>query len=136
MLMHAWCDSLLAAAFVAACVRARRLPAGAWLTALLGVGLFLPVVLWNARHDWAGFAFQLNHGLGGQGGWRTLGEFLAGQLALDEPNFAKLKSPGSIATEYSQFTDKERKLLEILFGDAQSAVEAYQVFKNTKSQVV
>jgi 4-amino-4-deoxy-L-arabinose transferase-like glycosyltransferase len=76
---------LLAAAFVAACVRARRLPAGAWLTALLGVLLFLPVVLWNARHDWVGFAFQLKHGLGGQGGWRTFGEFLAGQLALGGP---------------------------------------------------
>ncbi|HEX8825100.1 MAG TPA: glycosyltransferase family 39 protein, partial [Archangium sp.] len=73
---------LLAAAFVAACVRARRLPAGAWLTALLGVLLFLPVVLWNARHEWVGFAFQLKHGLGGTGGWRTFGEFLAGQLAL------------------------------------------------------
>ncbi len=73
---------LLAAAFVAACVRSRRLPAGAWLTALLGVLLFLPVVLWNARNDWVGFAFQLKHGLGGTGGWRTFGEFLAGQLAL------------------------------------------------------
>ncbi|QRK13094.1 glycosyltransferase family 39 protein [Archangium violaceum] len=76
---------LLAAAFVAACVRARRLPAGAWLTALLGVLLFLPVVVWNARHDWVGFAFQLKHGLGGTGGWRTFGEFLAGQLALGGP---------------------------------------------------
>ncbi len=73
---------LLAAAFVAAALRARRLPAGAWLTALLGVLLFLPVVLWNARQDWVGFAFQLEHGLGGTGGWRTFGEFLAGQLAL------------------------------------------------------
>ncbi|MFL5352165.1 ArnT family glycosyltransferase [Archangium sp.] len=76
---------LLAAAFVAACLRARRLPAGAWLTALLGVLLFLPVVLWNAHHDWVGFAFQLKHGLGGTGGWRSFGEFLAGQLALGGP---------------------------------------------------
>jgi 4-amino-4-deoxy-L-arabinose transferase-like glycosyltransferase len=76
---------LLAAAFVAASLRARRLPAGAWLTALLGVVLFLPVVLWNARHEWVGFAFQLRHGLGGQGGWSTFGEFLAGQLALGGP---------------------------------------------------
>jgi hypothetical protein len=73
---------LLSVAFVAAAVRARRLPAGAWLTALLGVLLFLPVVLWNATHDWVGFAFQLKHGLGGQGGWRSFGEFLVGQLAL------------------------------------------------------
>jgi hypothetical protein len=73
---------LLAVAFVAAAVRARRLPAGAWLTALLGVLLFLPVVLWNASHEWVGFSFQLKHGLGGEGGWRSFGEFLLGQLAL------------------------------------------------------
>ena len=76
---------LLAVAFVAACVHARRLPAGAWLTALLGVLLFGPVVLWNARHAWVGFAFQLQHGLGGTGGWHTFGEFLAGQFALGGP---------------------------------------------------
>jgi 4-amino-4-deoxy-L-arabinose transferase-like glycosyltransferase len=73
---------LLSVAFVASAVRARRLPAGAWLTALLGVLLFLPVVLWNATHDWVGFAFQLKHGLGGRGGWRSFGEFLVGQFAL------------------------------------------------------
>jgi hypothetical protein len=73
---------LLAVAFVAAAVRARRLPAGAWLTALLGVLLFLPVVLWNASHDWVGFAFQLKHGLGGTGGWHSFGEFLLGQFGL------------------------------------------------------
>jgi 4-amino-4-deoxy-L-arabinose transferase-like glycosyltransferase len=76
---------LLAAAFVAAAARHRRLPAGAWLTALLGVLLFVPVVLWNAQRDWVGFAFQLKHGLGGVGGWRTFGEFLAGQLAMGGP---------------------------------------------------
>lgn len=32
----------------------------------LGIGLVfaIPVILWNARHDWASFGFQLNHGLG------------------------------------------------------------------------
>ncbi|HXN06170.1 MAG TPA: glycosyltransferase family 39 protein [Nitrospiria bacterium] len=32
----------------------------------LGIGLLfaVPVVLWNARHGWASFGFQLNHGLG------------------------------------------------------------------------
>jgi hypothetical protein len=32
----------------------------------IGIGLLflIPVILWNARHDWASFGFQLNHGLG------------------------------------------------------------------------
>lgn len=30
---------------------------------LLGVGLFAPVMIWNAQHHWQPFAFQLNHGL-------------------------------------------------------------------------
>ena len=94
---------LLAAAFVAACLRARRLPAGAWLTALLGVLLFLPVVLWNARHEWVGFAFQLRHGLGGQGGWSTFGEFLAGQLALGGPLLVPLTAVYIVRGPREQF---------------------------------
>jgi Dolichyl-phosphate-mannose-protein mannosyltransferase len=77
--------ALLAAAFLAAALRLRRLPAGAWLTAGLAALLLLPVVGWNAARGWVGFAFQLNHGLGGTGGWRTFGEFLLGQLAMGGP---------------------------------------------------
>ncbi len=29
-----------------------------WLGALVAVAFFLPVILWNARHDWASFSFQ------------------------------------------------------------------------------
>ncbi|MCI0673177.1 MAG: 4-amino-4-deoxy-L-arabinose transferase, partial [Myxococcaceae bacterium] len=76
---------LLAVAFLAAALRLRRLPKGAWLTAGLAALLLLPVVLWNAGREWVGFAFQLNHGLGGSGGWRTLGEYLGGQLAMGGP---------------------------------------------------
>ncbi|WP_291577378.1 glycosyltransferase family 39 protein [Bradyrhizobium sp.] len=30
-----------------------------WLAALIAVVLFLPVLIWNAEHDWASFRFQL-----------------------------------------------------------------------------
>src|ERR1700726_4690153 len=30
-----------------------------WLAALIAVALFLPVLIWNAGHDWASFRFQL-----------------------------------------------------------------------------
>jgi hypothetical protein len=76
---------LLGVAFLAAAARRRRLPLGAWGAALVGALLFLPVVLWNARLDWAGFAFQLHHGLGGKGGLKSFGEFLGGQLAMGGP---------------------------------------------------
>ena len=33
-----------------------------YLALLLGLLLFAPVILWNWRHDWVSFAFQLRHG--------------------------------------------------------------------------
>lgn len=34
-----------------------------WLGATLALLLFVPVVVWNWRHDWISFAFQLGHGV-------------------------------------------------------------------------
>jgi len=81
---------LLALVFSVQLLRERRIPAGAWLTLLMGLLVFSPVVFWNVQHDWAGFAFQLGHGLGGGGGLRSLGEYLAGQLAMGGPVFVGL----------------------------------------------
>lgn len=58
-----------------------------YLAGALALALFAPVVLWNARHGWASFAFQLRHGLGAGGGSplaRQL-ELLGGQLGLVSP---------------------------------------------------
>jgi 4-amino-4-deoxy-L-arabinose transferase-like glycosyltransferase len=54
-----------------------------WLAALIAVVLFLPVLIWNAEHDWASFRFQLvraaaTHEIS----LRTLGEFLSLQFGL------------------------------------------------------
>jgi len=38
--------------------------AGPWLAIVLGLVLISPVLLWNARHDWMSFAYQLHHGTG------------------------------------------------------------------------
>lgn len=53
---------------------------GPYLAAALGLILFLPVLIWNADHGWASFAFQGQRALG-PGRWRlaTLGVALAGQ---------------------------------------------------------
>ncbi len=54
-----------------------------WLAALIAVVLFLPVLVWNAEHDWASFRFQLvrataTHPLS----LRTVGEFIGLQFGL------------------------------------------------------
>jgi 4-amino-4-deoxy-L-arabinose transferase-like glycosyltransferase len=76
---------LLGAAWLFWAAKTRRFPRGIWLTLGVGAALFLPVILWNAGHDWEAFRFQLNHGLGRSGGLKTFGEFLGGQLAMGGP---------------------------------------------------
>ncbi len=54
-----------------------------WLAALIAVALFLPVLVWNAGHDWASFRFQsvratATHELS----LRTVGEFIGLQFSL------------------------------------------------------
>jgi 4-amino-4-deoxy-L-arabinose transferase-like glycosyltransferase len=45
-------------------LRSRLGEPGPYIATLLAVAIFLPVILWNARHDWISFAFQFKHGLG------------------------------------------------------------------------
>jgi 4-amino-4-deoxy-L-arabinose transferase-like glycosyltransferase len=54
-----------------------------WLAALIAVVVFLPVLIWNAGHDWASFRFQFvravaTHELS----FRTVGEFIGLQFGL------------------------------------------------------
>ena len=54
-----------------------------WAAASIAVMLFLPVLIWNAQHDWASFRFQLvrataTHGIS----LRTVGEYIGLQFAL------------------------------------------------------
>ena len=61
--------------------------AGPYLAGLAGAAVFLPNVIWNWRHDWISYRFQLGHGIGG--GWSfTFNRFLAalgGQLGVASP---------------------------------------------------
>jgi hypothetical protein len=43
--------------------RAQLKTAWPWLAGILSLIVFLPVILWNAQHDWLSFAFQLGHGI-------------------------------------------------------------------------
>jgi len=54
-----------------------------WAAALIAVVVFLPVLVWNAQHDWASFRFQFvrataTHELS----LRTVGDFVGLQFGL------------------------------------------------------
>jgi hypothetical protein len=106
---------LLAGIFLVTAVRMRRLPAGAWVTALLGALLFLPVVLWNAHREWVGFAFQLKHGLGGTGGLEAFGEYLGGQFAMGGPVLLLLGLAYAVRGPREQFLMRAAVVVPLLF---------------------
>jgi 4-amino-4-deoxy-L-arabinose transferase-like glycosyltransferase len=54
-----------------------------WLAALIAVVLFLPVLVWNAEHDWASFRFQSVRATAThQWSFRTVGDFIGLQFGL------------------------------------------------------
>jgi 4-amino-4-deoxy-L-arabinose transferase-like glycosyltransferase len=61
--------------------------AGPYVATLLALGIFAPVIQWNAQHHWASFAFQLQHGFAPARGSilsREV-ELIGGQLGLVSP---------------------------------------------------
>jgi 4-amino-4-deoxy-L-arabinose transferase-like glycosyltransferase len=54
-----------------------------WLAALIAIAVFLPVLIWNAGHDWASFRFQSVRATATHE-WllRTLGDFIGLQFGL------------------------------------------------------
>ncbi|MBI3450784.1 MAG: glycosyltransferase family 39 protein [Acidobacteria bacterium] len=58
-----------------------------YASGIVALAVFTPVIGWNAANGWASFAFQLHHGLGGEGGSGLARELslLAGQAALGSP---------------------------------------------------
>ncbi len=54
-----------------------------WLAALIAAVVFLPVLVWNAQHDWASFRFQFVRAVATHAwSWRTVGEFIGLQFGL------------------------------------------------------
>jgi len=54
-----------------------------WLAALIAVVLFLPVLIWNAGHDWASFRFQFVRATAThEWSLRTVGDFIGLQFGL------------------------------------------------------
>lgn len=61
--------------------------AGPYAATAIALLIFSPVMVWNARHDWASFAFQLQHGLGAVSGsiMKREAALLVEQLGLVTP---------------------------------------------------
>lgn len=79
--------AVLAAVLLRPALRARLGEPGPYVACVLATLMFLPVLHWNATHDWISFRFQLEHGLGRPKGSainREL-ELLGGQLGLVTP---------------------------------------------------
>jgi 4-amino-4-deoxy-L-arabinose transferase-like glycosyltransferase len=54
-----------------------------WAAGLIAIVFFMPVLIWNAGHDWASFRFQLVRATAShEWSWRTLGDFIGLQFGL------------------------------------------------------
>ncbi|MBK9293620.1 MAG: glycosyltransferase family 39 protein [Oligoflexia bacterium] len=81
-----------------------------WLCAFIAFLIFLPVVIWNFKNNFASFGFQASHGLGGRNinlKWPL--EYLLGQWALLNPllatflilNFKKIEKKQELLAIFS-----------------------------------
>jgi 4-amino-4-deoxy-L-arabinose transferase-like glycosyltransferase len=78
---------VLFAVLARASLRARLREPGPYVACVLATLVFLPVLHWNATHDWISFRFQLQHGLGTPKGSALKRELdlFGGQLGLVSP---------------------------------------------------
>ncbi len=79
--------TITAAVLLRPSLRARLREPGPYVACLLATLVFLPVLQWNAAHDWVSFRFQLAHGLGAPKGSALKRELdlVGGQLGLVSP---------------------------------------------------
>lgn len=72
-------------------LRARLREPGPYVACAIATLIFVPVLMWNAHHEWISFLFQIKHGLSKPEGsalraaWRHEGDFFGGQAGLASP---------------------------------------------------
>ncbi len=102
--------------------------------ALIAIVLFMPVLIWNAEHDWASFRFQLvrataNH----EWSWRTLGDFIGIQFGL--VGFILLPVVLSGVTASAWLGYRQRDAVGILLSTAVIVPFAYFFWKSLTLRV-
>jgi 4-amino-4-deoxy-L-arabinose transferase-like glycosyltransferase len=105
-----------------------------WAAALIAIVLFMPVLIWNAEHDWASFRFQLvrataNH----EWSWRTLGDFIGIQFGL--VGFILLPVVLSGVTASAWLGYRQRDAVAILLSTAVIVPFAYFFWKSLTLRV-
>jgi 4-amino-4-deoxy-L-arabinose transferase-like glycosyltransferase len=72
-------------------LRARLAEPGPYVACVFATLIFLPVLRWNAAHDWVSFGFQVHHGLATPARpdlfapFKRLGDLIGGQAGLVSP---------------------------------------------------
>lgn len=107
---------------------------GPWLAVVIALACVVPVVVWNAQHDWASFSYQLNHAKGAGTWlalkslayiatiWLALGLILPMALAAGraKPHVTALVKTPSTAPSVAQTTDLTPRIsaqqLSLYFG--------------------
>jgi 4-amino-4-deoxy-L-arabinose transferase-like glycosyltransferase len=87
-----------------------------YLGGVVALLMFVPVILWNAGHDWVSFRLQLGRVGSGDFTLRYLGEFLAGQLGLASPFIAIIGVAGVVSLARS--ADSKGALIAALMAPA------------------
>jgi 4-amino-4-deoxy-L-arabinose transferase-like glycosyltransferase len=79
--------TITAAVLIRPSLRARLREPGPYVACILATLVFLPVLQWNAAHEWISFRFQVQHGLGTPKGSAIKRELdlIGGQLLLVSP---------------------------------------------------
>lgn len=98
-----------------ASLRRRLAEPGPYAATIVALLVFTPTVVWNARHEWISFAFQLHHGLGTPRGspvGREL-DMIGGQLGLVTPILAVMAAI-AVARALRRGSDDRRYLLAVI----------------------
>jgi len=115
--------TITAAVLVRPSLRARLREPGPYVACVLATLVFLPVLQWNATHDWISFRFQIQHGLGAPKGSALKRELdlIGGQLGLVSPIVFALMA-------YAVWRTIRRPLDDVRFALAVVAVGSWVFF--------